>query len=132
MAENHLLRVSDPSHLGKVEISPDVLEVIAGIAATEIPGVSSMRGNIASGVVERLGKKAHGKGIKVELTEDSVLIDVFIVIDYGYSIPKIAEKIQHNIRHAITNMTAIDIKEINIHVVGVHLEQNVEENKSHD
>ena len=82
MAENQLLNVSESTPLGKVEIAPDVLEVIAGIATTEVSGVSSMRGNFATGVAERLGKKAHGKGIKVDL-----------------------------------------IEEINVHVVGVHMEQ---------
>ncbi|WP_058307486.1 Asp23/Gls24 family envelope stress response protein [Gracilibacillus massiliensis] len=127
MAENQLLNVGEYTPLGKVEIAPEVLEVIAGIATTEIPGVSSMRGNFATGVAERLGKKAHGKGIKVELSNDTVLIDVFIVVDYGHSVPNIAEKIQLNVRQAIENMTAIDIKEINVHVVGVHMEHSTEE-----
>ncbi|ENH97432.1 hypothetical protein J416_05448 [Gracilibacillus halophilus YIM-C55.5] len=122
MAENHLLTVDEHPELGKVEIAPDVLEVIAGIATTEISGVSGMRGNFASGVAERFGKKAHGKGIKVELLDKGVMIDVYVVIDYGYSIPEIAGKIQANVRQAIENMTAIEIKEINVHVVGVHME----------
>ncbi|WP_208588318.1 Asp23/Gls24 family envelope stress response protein [Gracilibacillus suaedae] len=123
MAENQLLNVSESTPLGKVEIAPDVLEVIAGIATTEVSGVSSMRGNFATGVAERLGKKAHGKGIKVELIEDTVSVDVYIVVDYGHSVPTVAEKIQLNVRQAIENMTAIQIKEVNVHVVGVHMEQ---------
>jgi|SRR5690625_4202082 len=124
MAENELLKVGDTTPLGKVEIAPEVLEVIAGIAATEVAGVSSMRGNFAAGVAEKLGKKSHSKGIKVELTDDGVQVDVFIVFDYGHSIPTIAHKIQQNIRQAIENMTAIYIKEINVHVVGVNTEQD--------
>ncbi|UOQ47485.1 Asp23/Gls24 family envelope stress response protein [Gracilibacillus caseinilyticus] len=123
MSDNQLLNVGESTPLGKVEISPDVLEVIAGIATTEVPGVSSMRGNFATGVAERLGKKTHGKGIKVELKDEMVLIDVFIVVDYGHTIPTVAQQIQSNVRQAIKNMTAIQIKEINIHVVGVHMEQ---------
>ncbi|KAB8128470.1 Asp23/Gls24 family envelope stress response protein [Gracilibacillus oryzae] len=122
MTNANLLHVGEPSQLGKVEIAPDVLEVIAGIATTEVKGVSSMRGNFASGVAEKLGKKAHGKGIKVDLTDSGVAIDVHTVVDYGYSIPKVAENIQINIRQTIENMTAINIKEINIHVVGVQME----------
>ncbi|SFL82994.1 Uncharacterized conserved protein YloU, alkaline shock protein (Asp23) family [Gracilibacillus orientalis] len=127
MVENQLLNVSESTPLGKVEIAPDVLEVIAGIATTEVLGVSSMRGNFASGVAERLGKKAHGKGIKVELKEDIVSIDVYIVVDYGHSVPTVAEKIQVNVRQGIENMTAIQIKEINVHVVGVQMEQDIDE-----
>ncbi len=127
MSENQLLNVGEYTPLGKVEIAPEVLEVIAGIATTEITGVSSMRGNFATGVAERLGKKTHGKGIKVELHDEVVLIDVYIVVDYGHSVPNIAEKIQLNVKQAIENMTAIQIREINIHVVGVHLEHPMDE-----
>ncbi|GAE91247.1 alkaline shock protein [Gracilibacillus boraciitolerans JCM 21714] len=128
MAENQLLNVGESTSLGKVEIAPDVLEVIAGIATAEIPGVYSMRGNFASDVAERFGKKAsHGKGIKVELSEEAVFIDIYIVVDYGHSVPRLAEKIQFNVRQAIENMTAIQIKEINIHIVGVQMEHSTDE-----
>ncbi|SDK55829.1 Asp23/Gls24 family envelope stress response protein [Sediminibacillus albus] len=126
MNDNSLLNVSEGSDLGKVEIAPEVIEVIAGIATTEIKGVYAMRGNFASGVAERFGKKSHGKGIKVELTENGVLIDVFVVLDYGSSIPEVAQKIQTNIRQALRNMTALEIDEINIHIVGVQIEQKDE------
>ncbi|MRH43167.1 Asp23/Gls24 family envelope stress response protein [Aquibacillus halophilus] len=132
MSENSLLKVSEDSNLGKVEIAPEVIEVIAGIATTEIAGVSAMRGNFASGVVERFGKKAHGKGIKVELTETGVIIDVYVVLDYGIAIPEVAQKIQTNIRQALMNMTALEIEEINIHVVGVQMEQKVELGESQE
>ncbi|RCW65409.1 Asp23/Gls24 family envelope stress response protein [Saliterribacillus persicus] len=130
MSDLSLLNVGNDSSLGKVEIAPEVLEVIAGIATTEVSGVSSMRGNFATGVAERLGKKTHGKGIKVELVEDAVIIDVFIVVDYGSTIPTVAKKIQSNIRQAIINMTAISIKEINVHVVGMHLEPKIDTENS--
>ncbi|MBD1378795.1 Asp23/Gls24 family envelope stress response protein [Metabacillus arenae] len=108
--------------LGKVEIAPEVIEVIAGIAASEVDGVAQMRGNFASGVVERLGKKNHGKGVKVELSNDSIVIDVYCVMNFGVSIPNVAQGIQDNIRQALLNMTALEINEINIHVVGVQFE----------
>lgn len=126
MSENHLLKVSEDGRLGKVEIAPVVIEVIAGIATNEVEGVSSTRGNFATGVVEKFGKKSHGKGIKVELTDIGVMIDVFVVLDYGKTIPTVAKKIQENIRQALKNMTALEIEEINVHVVGVRLETKEE------
>nr|WP_219914635.1 Asp23/Gls24 family envelope stress response protein [Thalassobacillus sp. CUG 92003] len=121
------MNVSDGSQLGVVEIAPEVIEVIAGIAATEVNGVASMRGNFASGVVERLGKKNHGKGVKVELREDGILIDIYVIMDFGISIPDTAQKIQDNTRQALKNMTALEISEINIHVVGIQMEVKEEE-----
>ncbi|QTM99788.1 MULTISPECIES: Asp23/Gls24 family envelope stress response protein [Sediminibacillus] len=130
MDENSLLNVSEGSDLGKVEIAPEVIEVIAGIATTEIQGVYAMRGNFASGVAERFGKKSHGKGIKVELTDKGVLIDVFVVLDYGSRIPEVAQKIQTNIRQALRNMTALEIDEINIHIVGVQIDRDETEEET--
>lgn len=62
MDDKQLLNVSDDESLGRVEIAPEVIEVIAGIAANDVSGVANMRGNIASNVSEKLGKKRHGKG----------------------------------------------------------------------
>ncbi|HEY2421913.1 MAG TPA: Asp23/Gls24 family envelope stress response protein [Neobacillus sp.] len=107
---------------GKVEIAPEVIEVIAGIAASEVDGVAGMRGNFAAGVVERLGKKNHGKGVKVELAETGIKVDVYCLMKFGVSIPTIAGKIQDSIRQALLNMTALDVEEVNIHIVGIQFE----------
>ncbi|MFS0643967.1 Asp23/Gls24 family envelope stress response protein [Siminovitchia sp. 179-K 8D1 HS] len=104
---------------GKIEIAPEVIEVIAGIAASEVDGVAQMRGNFATGVVERLGKKNHGKGIRVELAEDGIKVDVYCLMKFGVSIPTVAQKVQDNIRQALLNMTALEVEEVNIHIVGV-------------
>ncbi|MBH0229829.1 Asp23/Gls24 family envelope stress response protein [Halobacillus yeomjeoni] len=127
MSEKQLLNVTDGSTLGNIEIAPEVIEVIAGIAVSEVAGVAAMRGNFASGVAERLGKKDHGKGVKVELTEQGILIDAYVVMDYGISIPDTAQKIQDNTRQALKNMTALEIKEINVHIVGVQMDVKEEE-----
>lgn len=128
MSENHILEMNqEQAGLGKVEIAPEVIEVIAGIAASEVEGVAGMRGNFASGVVERLGKKNHGKGVKVELSEDGIKVDVYCVMKFGISIPTVAGKVQDNIRQALLNMTALDVNEVNIHVVGIQFENQKHE-----
>ncbi len=127
MDDKQLLNVSDDESLGKVEIAPEVIEVIAGIAANEVSGVANMRGNIASNVSEKFGKKRHGKGIKVELMDEGIKIDLFTVLDYGVSVPKVAQKIQDSIRTTLRNMTALEILEINVHVVGVQIEDKAED-----
>jgi uncharacterized alkaline shock family protein YloU len=125
---NNVLEMNPENNgLGKVEIAPEVIEVIAGIAASEIEGVASMRGNFAAGVVERLGKKNHGKGVKVDLTEEGIIIEVYCVMIFGVSIPTVAQKIQDNIRQALLNMTALEVNEVNIHVVGVQFETKANE-----
>ncbi|WP_080845211.1 Asp23/Gls24 family envelope stress response protein [Cytobacillus gottheilii] len=128
MSENQMLEMNqEHTGLGKVEIAPEVIEVIAGIAAAEVEGVAQMRGNFATGVVERLGKKNHGKGVKVDLTEEGIKVDIYCLMKFGISIPNVAQKIQDNIRQALLNMTALDASEVNIHVVGVLFENQKQE-----
>lgn len=128
MSEKNILEMSQgQSGLGKVEIAPEVIEVIAGIAAAEVEGVAQMRGNFATGVVERLGKKNHGKGVKVELTEDGIKVDVYCLMKFGVSIPTVASKVQDNIRQALLNMTALEAEEVNVHIVGIQFENQKQE-----
>lgn len=128
MSENGILEMSQGNNgLGKVEIAPEVIEVIAGIAATEVDGVVQMRGNFAAGVVERLGKKNLGKGVKVDLSEAGIKVDVYCVVKFGVSIPAVAQKIQDNIRQTLLNMTALEAEEVNIHIVGIQFETQKQE-----
>lgn len=128
MSENILEMNQENNGHGKVEIAPEVIEVIAGIAASEVEGVSQMRGNFATGVVERLGKKNHGKGVKVELSDEGIKVDVYCILKFGISIPTVAPKIQDNIRQALLNMTALEPVEVNIHIVGIQFENQKHEN----
>lgn len=123
MVEHQTYEMEDQTTgLGKVEISPEVIEVIAAIAASEVDGVAEMRGNFAMGVAERFGRKSYRKGVKVELAENGIFLDVYVVIVYGYSIPTVGQEIQENIRQALMNMTALEVNETNVHVVGIHFD----------
>lgn len=108
--------------LGNIQVAPEVLEIIASIAATDIEGVASMRGNFSSGVAERLGKKVHGKGVKTELADDGLMIDIYCVVNYGVSIPQTALKIQEQVRQTLMNMTSLHTQEVNVHITGVQFE----------
>jgi len=126
MSEESLVNVSENTDLGKVEIAPEVIEVITGIAASEVEGLAAMRGNFASGVVERFGGVSHTKGVKVDLTDEGILIDLHVVLKFGVSIPEVAQKLQSNIRQSLKNMTGLEITEINVHVVGIQMDQDEE------
>jgi uncharacterized alkaline shock family protein YloU len=121
--KNHVIDLEEQHEkLGKVEISPEVIEVITSLAAAEVEGVATMRGNFATGVAEKLGRKSHGKGVKVDLGQDGISVDVYVIVKYGVSIPEVARKIQDNIHQTLKTMTAIDLSAVNIHVVGIQLE----------
>ena len=104
-----------------IEISNDVIAVIAGVAVSEVQGVASMSGGFAGGITEVLsGKKNMAKGIKVEKTENTAKIDVNIIVEYGTRIPDIAFEIQNRVKKSVEGMTGFKVEEVNVHIQGVN------------
>ena len=104
-----------------IQISSDVVAVIAGVAVSEVQGVSGMSGGFAGGITEVLsGKKNLAKGIKVEIDEDTAKIDVNIIVEYGSRIPDVAFEIQNRVKKSVENMTGLKVEEVNVHVQGVN------------
>lgn len=108
-----------PSEIGSVRISDEVVEVIAGLAATEIEGVAGMSGGIAGGIAEALGRKNLSRGIKVEVGDEEASIDIYIIVDFGVRIPDVAWEVQENVKSAVERMTGLKVSKVNIHVQGV-------------
>ena len=118
-----------------VEISEDVVAVIAGIAVSDVQGVAGMAKGFAGGLTEALsGKKNMAKGIKVEVGEKETKIDVNIIVEYGTRIPDVAFEIQSRVKKSVKEMTGLDVVSVNVHVQGVQTPQErsakVEENNN--
>ena len=112
------------SQENNIQISEDVVAVIAGMAASEVPGVAEMAGGFAGGISEVLsGKKNMSKGIKVDILEKSTKIDVNIIVEYGARIPEVAFEIQKRVKKSVENMTGLEVDEVNVHVQGVSTSQ---------
>jgi len=111
------------NELGTIKISEDVVAIIAGMAATEVPGVAGMSGGIAGGIAEALGRKNLSKGVKVEVGEKEAAIDLYIIVEYGYRIPDVAWNIQERVKKAVETMTGLNAVEINIHIQGVNIDK---------
>ena len=104
-----------------IQISSDVVAVIAGVAVSEVQGVAGMAGGFAGGISEVFsGKKNLAKGIKVDATEKEAKIDVNIIVEYGTRIPDVAFEIQNRVKKAVENMTGLKVDEVNVHVQGVN------------
>ena len=113
-----------------IKISSDVIAVIAGASVSEVPGVYGMAGGLAGGITEVLkGKKNLAKGIKVEVADKTVKIDVNIIVEYGSRIPDVAFEIQNRVKKAVENMTGLKVEEVNVHVQGVNTESLTEDGK---
>ena len=107
-----------------IEIAEDVVSVIAGVAVSEVKGVYGMAGGFAGGISEVFsGKKNLSKGIKVNVENKEVKVDVNIIVEYGVRIPDVAFEIQNRVKKAIEAMTGLKVLETNIHVQGVNTDQ---------
>ena len=116
-------KVYEKDKIGEVQIADEVVAIIAGLAATEVDGVDSMAGNITNELVGKLGMKNLSKGVKVEVTEGHVSVNMALNLKYGYSIPDVCEKVQEKVKNAIENMTGLTVLDVNIKIAGVSLEE---------
>lgn len=110
---------SSDENISSVKISGHVVAVIAGIAATEVEGVVSLKGNITNEFVARMGFRTLEKGVDVVINEDSVFANIRINVSAGCNIPKLCEKVQEKAAQAIEIMTGLYVSEINVIVAGV-------------
>ncbi len=123
MTENTQL---DELEYGNVNISDDVIGIISSIAAAEITGISGLSGKITEDLVEMLGKKNFSKGVKVEVKEDKVEIDLNLIVDYGVKIPDVSWRVQENVKTAVESMTGLKVLAVNVHVNGINLKKKEE------
>ena len=113
--------------MGAIKIANEVVAIVAGLAATEVPGVAAMSGGIAGGIAERLGRKNLARGVKVEVGEREAAVDMYLIVDYGVRIPEVANQVQSSVKRAIETMTGLHVVEVNIHVQGVSFAKDEEE-----
>ncbi|MFS1512220.1 Asp23/Gls24 family envelope stress response protein [Chengkuizengella sp. SCS-71B] len=113
----------EKTEMGHIQIAPEVVEVIAGLATVEIEGVAGMSGGFAGGIAELLGRKNLSKGVKVEVGEKEAAVDVSIIVEYGFRIPDVSQEIQQNVKNAIESMTGLQVVEVNVHIHDVHITQ---------
>ena len=116
--------ISRPDELGNINISEEVLSVIAAAAATEVEGVGGLAANLGSDIAELLGgKKNLSKGIRITVEEESIRIDLSILIRYGYTILDVAKKVQSAVYAAVENTSGLTVECVNVHVSGVSFDR---------
>ena len=112
---------------GKTVIANEVVAVITGLAASEIPGVASMSSGFVDDITSTLGMKSSKRGVKVELIDDVAKIGVSIIVEYGVKIPEVAENLRASVIETVESMTGLTVEEVNIYIQGVHLNKEVKD-----
>ena len=122
--EQNTYVLQENDELGTVKIADDVVAVIAGLAATEVKGVASMAGNISNELMSKMGVKNLAKGVKVEMIGKSVRADLNLIVEFGYNIPAVSQKVQEKVKSTIENMTGLEVTDVNIRIAGVNMVKN--------
>lgn len=124
MAEDrNIYKIHDNGSLGEVQIADEVVAIIVGLAATEVEGVGSMAGNITNELVGKLGMKNLSKGVKVDILENIVCVDLALNIEYGYNILETSKTVQEKVKAAIENMTGLVVSDVNVRIASVEMEK---------
>lgn len=124
MAENKgYMTLSDEQ--GSIHISEEVIAAIAVGAVWEVEGVSGMMGNLGTSVADlvtnKKGAQKNAKGVKIEMAETGLVLDIYLTVAYGHAIPEVAENAQKAVASAVSAMTGCTVETVNIHVGGVTL-----------
>lgn len=115
------------NEFGVIRIADEVVSTVAGLAVAEVEGVASLSGGWGTDLVEKLGKKNFGKGVKVEVDANETSMDIFIVVEFGYPIPQVAENVQKEVKVAVETMTGLEVTAVNVHIVGVLMKKDIPE-----
>ena len=115
--------LKEDENIGSVQIADDVVAMIASLATTEVDGVSAMAGNITNELMSKVGMKSLTKGVKVDVLNGNVSVDLTVTMDFGYNIPATCQKVQLKVKNAIENMTGLTCSDVNIRIAGVDMKK---------
>lgn len=114
-----------------LNISEDVIGIIAGLAASEVEGIAGMTLGFVDGINQILGSnKKYSKGVKISLEGKKVTIDLYVNVKYGVRIPDIAWAAQNAVKNAVENMTGLEVTSVNINVQGITFEKEEKNDKA--
>lgn len=120
MDERNVITMEQIDNVGQVQIADDVIAIIAEIATTEVKGVAGMGGTLTEDIVQSFTRKRTPKGVKVEVNERQVMLEISIVLNYGVKIPEVTLEIQKKVKSSIEMMTGLEVVSIDLHITGIH------------
>jgi len=122
MAENNYITRADAQ--GSVNISEDVIAIIASEAARSVDGVGGFSTSLGGEIADRISKKASARGVKVAVEEHDVSVDVFLLVKYGSVIVDVAKAVQEAVVSGVEAITGLQVKQVNVTVCGVQFEKS--------
>lgn len=110
--------IEKTGYQGKTTIAPDVLLTIARLTTLDTPGVYRMGDTPSS--ANRLFNRRFGEGVSIDIKEDSVSAEIYVILDNNVNIRDTSRKIQHNVARAISEMVGMQVGRVNIHIEDIY------------
>ena len=104
-----------------VKIADDLVAMIAALAATEVEGVAAMNGTVANELLSKVGVKGLAKGVRVDIFNKKVKVELAVTMEYGFNIPATCQRVQIKVKNAIENMTGLEVTDVNIRIAGINM-----------
>lgn len=107
----------EESRLGRIEVSPTAIASLASQAVLECYGVVGMATkDLASGIVRILHPSSHRRGVDIHINEDCIVVDLYVVIEYGTRIAEVARNIQSVVAYTVEKALSVPVAAVNVHV----------------
>lgn len=111
---------------GTIDISPVAVATIANRAVNQCYGVVGMANkNLVNGISHLLSRDSR-RGIEVTMDEDEIVIDVYVIVEYGTRIRTVAESIQNTVKFHVEKAIGIPVKSVNVYIHGLRLSNGQE------
>jgi uncharacterized alkaline shock family protein YloU len=108
---------------GTVHIAEEVIASVTSLAACEVDGVASLVTADGAQISDIVSKRGLSKGVKLNITDDAVVVDVYILVKYGCNVRNVSQKVQDNIKRTLESMTGMTVHAVNVHVSGISLKK---------
>ena len=115
--------ISDNTGIGNVKVSAEVVMAVAAVATLEVKGVHSMQGTMADDIVTMSGFKNLSRGVRIEVSDNVAKVHLAVILEYGYSIPKISLQVQEKVKTAIEPMTGLTVESVDVRIAGVNIDK---------
>ncbi len=107
--------------MGRIEVSPQVIAVIAEDAALQCYGIVGLASRRQEGIWSHIPEKRGPGGVVVHVDGDRVSLELYVIIEYGTRICEVARNVMSNVKFAVEQALGIPVYQVHVNVQGIHV-----------
>ncbi len=119
------LKLDTQESLGEITIAPDIIATLTAITTVKTPGVTGMAGMPAASLSTLIGKRELNKGVKVDIKDKNVNLEIAIVVDIDSTLIEVARNVQREVKKVIETKTGMNVNKVDIIIREVSYKEEV-------